>query len=109
MTTLTCPKCRADMHAYERNSVTVEQCLDCRGLFLDRGELERLIQAESAYYADAAMTQTSITPETGHGAPRSERRHVSQPSQRLESTEGYGDRPKRRKRGGFLEDLFDFG
>lgn len=28
----------------------VDQCTGCRGVFLDRGELERLIDAENAYY-----------------------------------------------------------
>lgn len=39
------------MRQYERNGVTVDQCADCRGLFLDRGELERLIDAESSWSA----------------------------------------------------------
>ena len=37
------------MRQYERNSVTVDQCTDCRGIFLDRGELERLVDAESQW------------------------------------------------------------
>jgi Zn-finger nucleic acid-binding protein len=49
---LTCPKCQGTMRSYERNGVTVDQCSDCRGIFLDRGELERLTEAEGAYYAE---------------------------------------------------------
>jgi Zn-finger nucleic acid-binding protein len=48
--TLSCPKCGANMRSYERNGVVVEQCTECRGLFLDRGELERLVDAESRFY-----------------------------------------------------------
>ena len=33
---LTCPKCHGAMRTYERSGVTVDQCADCRGLFLDR-------------------------------------------------------------------------
>lgn len=47
---LTCPKCGGEMRSYERNGVTVDQCGDCRGIFLDRGELERLIDAENSHY-----------------------------------------------------------
>jgi uncharacterized protein len=47
---LTCPKCGGPMRSYERNGVTVDQCSDCRGIFLDRGELDRLIDAEDAHY-----------------------------------------------------------
>jgi Zn-finger nucleic acid-binding protein len=49
-TPLTCPKCGGQMRNYERNGVVVDQCTDCRGIFLDRGELERLIDAEGAHY-----------------------------------------------------------
>jgi Zn-finger nucleic acid-binding protein len=49
---LACPKCGAQMRAYERNGVTVDQCVECRGVFLDRGELEHLMGAERKYYND---------------------------------------------------------
>jgi Zn-finger nucleic acid-binding protein len=49
MQELTCPKCRGQMHQYERNGVVIDQCADCRGIFLDRGELERLAEAESRW------------------------------------------------------------
>jgi Zn-finger nucleic acid-binding protein len=51
METLTCPKCQGAMRTYERNGVHVDQCAECRGIFLDRGELERLIDAEESYHA----------------------------------------------------------
>ena len=44
--TLECPKCGSEMRSYERNGVMVDQCTGCKGLFLDRGELERLVDAE---------------------------------------------------------------
>lgn len=43
-----CPKCAAEMITYERSGIHVDQCRECRGIFLDRGELERLVDAESA-------------------------------------------------------------
>jgi Zn-finger nucleic acid-binding protein len=46
---LTCPKCQAPMRSYERSGVTVDQCTECRGIFLDRGELERLVDAEQSW------------------------------------------------------------
>lgn len=48
-TDLTCPKCRGPMRTYKRNGITIDQCTGCHGIFLDRGELERLIGAESTY------------------------------------------------------------
>jgi len=44
---LRCPKCAIDMVTYERSGIILEQCRECRGIFLDRGELERLVDAES--------------------------------------------------------------
>ena len=34
-----CPKCRGVMRTYTRNGVHIEQCDNCRGIFLDYGEL----------------------------------------------------------------------
>lgn len=48
-TALICPKCAGQMRSYERNGVTIDQCTDCRGIFLDRGELERLTEAEDVH------------------------------------------------------------
>lgn len=44
---LTCPKCHGDMRQYERSGVVIDQCGECRGIFLDRGELEKLFEAEA--------------------------------------------------------------
>ncbi|MFG1702082.1 zf-TFIIB domain-containing protein [Nonomuraea sp. M3C6] len=46
-----CPKCRGNMRTYERNGVHIEQCDNCRGIFLDYGELETLTRMESQYNA----------------------------------------------------------
>jgi hypothetical protein len=43
---LVCPKCQGAMRTYTRSGLVVELCEDCRGMFLDRGELERLIDTE---------------------------------------------------------------
>jgi uncharacterized protein len=44
------------MRTYERNGVHVDQCADCRGIFLDRGELDRLIDAENAWHGGSSGT-----------------------------------------------------
>jgi Zn-finger nucleic acid-binding protein len=84
---MTCPKCHGQLRQYERSGVTVDQCADCRGIFLDRGELERLVDAENAW----------------HRAPS------PQPVPYRDHDTGeyqvYGG--KRKKRRGFLENLFD--
>ncbi|KAB1900526.1 zf-TFIIB domain-containing protein, partial [Micromonospora sp. AMSO1212t] len=46
---MTCPKCRGEMRQYERSGVVIDQCGECRGIFLDRGELEKLFEAEASW------------------------------------------------------------
>jgi len=43
---LRCPKCAAEMVTHERSGITIDQCRECRGIYLDRGELEKLVDAE---------------------------------------------------------------
>jgi Zn-finger nucleic acid-binding protein len=38
------------MCTYERSGVEIDQCTQCLGIYLDRGELPRLIDAEAAYF-----------------------------------------------------------
>ena len=69
------------MRSYERNGVVVDQCADCRGLFLDRGELERLVEAEGRHYSG----------DSGDSRGRDEHR----------------DKPRKSKKRSFLENLFE--
>lgn len=56
---MTCPKCHGDMRVYERSGVTVDQCTECRGIFLDRGELEKLFEAEANWNGRQAPPRPS--------------------------------------------------
>jgi len=49
---LACPRCGAPMRALERAGVHVDQCRGCAGLFLDRGELQRIIDLEVRRFDD---------------------------------------------------------
>lgn len=92
---LECPKCRGAMRAYERNGVTIDQCQECRGVFLDRGELDRLITAEEQSYA--------APPQPYRDDDRSYRRDDDDDDDR---SRGFKQGGKRR-RGGFLGELFE--
>ncbi|OMQ13966.1 hypothetical protein A7K94_0219950 [Modestobacter sp. VKM Ac-2676] len=63
---LVCPKCQGTMRTYERNGVHVDQCADCRGIFLDRGELERLVDAENAWHGAAPAGAAPQRPAPQH-------------------------------------------
>jgi uncharacterized protein len=44
-----CPKCHGPMQTYNRSGIQIEQCANCRGIFLDYGELEALTRTESQW------------------------------------------------------------
>lgn len=46
---LVCPKCHGTMRTYNRGGVQIEQCDNCRGIFLDYGELEAITRLESQW------------------------------------------------------------
>lgn len=45
MPLLLCPNCQTGMQEVNRNSVQIDVCTNCRGVWLDRGELEKLLGA----------------------------------------------------------------
>ena len=109
METLTCPKCRGSMRTYERSGVTVDQCTECRGIFLDRGELEKLIDAELAFNGPQPVHQQSAG--AAPQQPRYEEKRYD--DRRYEDKRHYDDRnryqqyPQRKKKKSFLDELFD--
>ncbi|MFC4585832.1 TFIIB-type zinc ribbon-containing protein [Sphaerisporangium corydalis] len=60
-----CPKCQGSMRTYDRNGVHIDQCENCRGIFLDYGELETLSRVESQW----AQQQYTSPPPAPHGGP----------------------------------------
>jgi Zn-finger nucleic acid-binding protein len=96
---LTCPKCHAPMRSYERSGVTVDQCTECRGIFLDRGELERLIDADTRFHDD---DRAAPPPQQQYQQPAYQQQNYSSGQQ----YGGYGAKPHK-KRKSFFEELFD--
>ena len=92
--TLTCPKCGGQMRSYERNGVTVDQCTECRGIFLDRGELERLVDAENSHY------------EREYSDRDRDRGYEDRPP-RDRDDEHRDRKPKKSKKKSFLENLME--
>lgn len=41
---LLCPSCRIDLVMSDRNGVEIDYCPKCRGVWLDRGELDKIIE-----------------------------------------------------------------
>ena len=49
---LRCPSCDAPMSRVNRRGVQIDTCGDCRGVFLDRGELDRLLERAPEWQRD---------------------------------------------------------
>ncbi len=52
---MNCPKCFEPLRIAERQGVEIDYCPDCRGIWLDRGELDKIIErtSESDYRGSA--------------------------------------------------------
>jgi Zn-finger nucleic acid-binding protein len=112
MPLLMCPNDNASMQTLNRNGVEFDMCPTCRGVWLDRGELEKLMQsARDAFGAEAPQT-AAMPPQQAQQRPPQEQ-YQQQYGERGEYGErgGYDDRGqqgRRRRRGGFdLFDIFD--
>jgi Zn-finger nucleic acid-binding protein len=46
MVTMQCPSCGGELVELERSGVRIDACRQCRGVWLDRGELDRILERE---------------------------------------------------------------
>ncbi|MBI2691132.1 MAG: zf-TFIIB domain-containing protein [Solirubrobacterales bacterium] len=98
-TGLQCPNCATTMLEVDRSGVSIDACPTCRGVWLDRGELDKILALESQAAGDddfLSEVQGKREDHSGRGGGRESGSHGGKQS------------GKRRKRG-MLEDLFDFG
>lgn len=87
-----CPVCKEpDLVISDRQGVEIDYCPNCRGVWLDRGELDKII--------DRAAAAATPPPQAREDDRRSDDRRKS-------DRRDYA--PKKKKRESFLSDLFDF-
>jgi Zn-finger nucleic acid-binding protein len=48
-----CPNCSGQLVQVERSGVRIDACRQCRGVWLDRGELEEILKREHEYVSSA--------------------------------------------------------
>jgi Zn-finger nucleic acid-binding protein len=104
---LTCPKCQGPMRRYERNGIHIDQCRECRGVFLDRGELEHLIDAEASFTQSQQGSQPPSSSGTAGWSRPPEPSHDRDRRDHGYGDRGYGGGHRPRRRKSFLEELFD--
>jgi Zn-finger nucleic acid-binding protein len=85
---MSCPVCKVALVMSDRQGVEIDYCPQCRGVWLDRGELDKIIERSAQDFA--APPPRSAPPTSGRDYDREHRS---------------GGHPRRRK--SFLEELFD--
>jgi Zn-finger nucleic acid-binding protein len=80
-----CPNDNEDLVMSERSGVEIDYCPKCRGVWLDRGELDKIIERASPQ-------------EAGYAQARQTQHHEREVRQK----------PYRKKKESFLSEIFDF-
>lgn len=109
-----CPTDNATLQMTDRNGIEIDYCPECRGIWLDRGELDKLIERTGSYYSSGAMPSHDSVP-TGGARPQTQparydddgddHRHHEQ---RQHYDNDSHQQHHKKKKEGFLGDLFDF-
>jgi Zn-finger nucleic acid-binding protein len=115
-----CPHDNADLVMADRQGIEIDYCPTCRGVWLDRGELDKIIERSAAAQPAAAPAPQRSDPQQARAFDQ-RREHDRGYGERGEYGEGgeygeHGERGsgygsgygRRRKRESFLGELFDF-
>jgi len=68
---MACPVCRTGLAMAERQGIEIEHCPTCRGVWLDRGELDKIVErstAGSPGQADPKQERSSPWSEDGNAS-----------------------------------------
>lgn len=92
----------------DRNGVEIDYCPRCRGVWLDRGELDKIIDRAAGVPPVPGPTAWPTAAPDLQGVPQGDGRPDARDRQRGHDDDGpaHGRKPKRRE--SFLSDLFDF-
>lgn len=106
-----CPNDQNTLLITERSGVEIDYCPECRGVWLDRGELDKIIDKNEALTQpiQPAAPATPLSPAPQPHYAGTDERHSSNYSQQEKYNSYDSKHYKKKKRESFLGDLFDFG
>jgi hypothetical protein len=85
-----CPLCKEPLQTAERHGVEIDYCLKCRGVWLDRGELDKIIERAAQFHAFGTHHESDFPQYDASKGQHATHRYPS------------------KKKGSYLEELFDF-
>ncbi len=97
---MNCPTCNITLQIAERQGVEIDFCPQCRGVWLDRGELDKIIerQSQTEDRSHPGYIPPSPPPPTAYRGD----------SDRRDYDRDYDKDYKKKKKKSFLDDIFDF-
>jgi Zn-finger nucleic acid-binding protein len=108
-----CPVCRVPLAMSDRQGIEIDYCPQCRGVWLDRGELDKIIERSAPPAAEAPATPAA--PATRQPAAPLHQSGGQSPWAPDSYTHGgyghgghssHGGKPHKRRKS-WLEDIFD--
>ena len=99
-----CPVCRVPLAMSDRQGIEIDYCPQCRGVWLDRGELDKIIERGAA--AAPAPQPTPQAPPPPQSGAWSQPQPGAWPQQQPGYGHGHG-KPYNKKKKHWLSDLFD--
>lgn len=101
-----CPNCEEMLVMTERQGIEIDYCPKCRGVWLDKGELDKIIER--------SVTSTSSQELRDNESKRKHQYDDDEDNDvggffNREKRDDNSFNPDRKRKGGFLGDLFDFG
>lgn len=95
-----CPVCsETNLVMSDRQGIEIDYCPKCRGVWLDRGELDKIIERSTVQEAPAQPVRQQATQH--HQPPQQQYDHYT------DKHHGHGHGYQYKKKKSFLEELFD--
>lgn len=107
-----CPNCNETLIMADRQGIEIDYCPNCRGVWLDRGELDKIIERSAAYTQtpanDPGINQQVPPPQQQQ--PYRDNTYNNQQQRPYGNQQHPYNDPyyKHKKKKGFLSDFFDF-
>jgi Zn-finger nucleic acid-binding protein len=104
---LLCPACRVSLVMSERSGIEIDYCPQCRGIWLDRGELDKIIERAARDSAPAPVQQPVQQPHQVQPSYQQPQQHQQPQNYQQGYDPRYDQQYGHKRKKSFLEELFD--